>query len=307
MLKCFLLDHLWTQHELDQIILTTKKVIPLPKSIEAKVLQSVVALLLTGSINRTLATRCYLEPLNDHENIYRFKKIVYHGQHAKVVRYYIGKYGACPAAIRDVARGFNLHDITSAVITDQCFPNLGAIISVGVASGVENKVKIYDVLVSSEVVNCEKSSDENGEYLCKGGTIIVSDQLIKLFTQSVQWPNDAIKKRSSDNGISLPDVKSGVILSLPFLIDDLAMKKRLVTNFVPKAIGIEMEGAYLYAEAQQTMADTIIVQGVCDFGDRNNSNEYQPTAALLAADLVHTCLSDSQAYQMFEGLHKLFV
>ena len=262
-----------------------------------------MVLLVTVSKNETLSIRYYLQPLDGHNNIYRFE-IVNQGEQRTKVNYYIGKYGACPAAVRDVAHSFDVRDSTSTVITDQCFPNLGAIICVGVASGVEKKVKLCDVLVSSEVVNCEKASNENGECLQKGGTITVSHQLMKLFTQPTHWPNDVIKKRLNDSGMSLPDVKSGVILSFPFLVDDPVMKKRLLTNDV---IGIEMEGAYLHAEAQQTMADTIIVKGVCDFGERNSSSEYQLTAALLAADLVHICLSDSQAYKMFEGLCKLFM
>ena len=282
--------------------MTTKEDAPLPKDIEAKVLQSVMVLLVAVNINETSAAHSYLQPLDGHENIYQFfKNLVQGGQQTKVVIYYIGKYGACTAAIRNVPPGF---DSTSHVLmmADQCFPNLSAIISVGVACGIKKKVKMCDVLVSSKVINYDKTNDKSGAGLRGEDATTVSPQLTKLFTQCKQWPNDAIRKRLNDNKISIPNVKSGVILCGPYRVDDPVMKTASDISLFPEAIGIEMEGTHLFADIQQSLSNTIIVKAVCHFVDGKDTKSYQPTAALIAADIVHKCLNDPQAYEMFKGL-----
>jgi len=196
---------------------------------------------------------------------------------------------------------------TIPIISNQCFPNLGAIISVGVACGIEGKVKMCDVLVSTKIVNNNEVHNEHGGYLPKKEVIAVAPQLIKLFTQFVQCPNDAIKKCLNDNGVPVPNVKSGTILSGLYFFNDPTITKRLIKSFASEAIGIEMEETHLFAANQQTIANIIIVKTVCDFGNRRNYKVYQPTAALLAADLVHKSLSDPQASEMFKGLFNLFV
>ena len=275
------------------------KDVPLPKDIEAKVLQSVMVLLVAVNINETLAAHSYLQPLDGLENIYQYFKTLYQeGQQSTVVIYYIGKYGACTAAIRNVPAGVEVYNNTVLMMTDQCFPNLSAIISVGVACGIKKKVKLCDVLVSTKVINHDKASDG------REVTTTVSPQIIKLFTQCEQWPNDTIKRRLNDNNISTPNVKSGVILSGSCNVDDPVMNKILKKQF-SKAVGIETEQTNLFADTQQSVTNSIIIKAVCDFGDGKNNEMYQPTAALIAADLVHKCLSDPQVYEMFKGLCKL--
>ena len=285
--------------------MTTKEdVVPLSKDIEAKVLQSVMVMLVAININETSAAHSYLQPLDGHENIYQFFKTLDQvGQQTKVVIYYIGKYGACTAAIRNVPPGLEVYNSTSSVLmmADQCFPNLSAIISVGVACGIKKKVKMCDILVSSKVI---KTNDKSGADLRGEDATTVSPQLTKLFTQCKQWPSDIIRKRLNDNKISIPNVKSGVILCGPYRVDDPVMKTASDISLFPEAIGIEIEGTYLFADIQQSVSNTIIVKAVCHFVDGKDTKSYQPTAALLAADIVHKCLNDPQVYEMFKGLFK---
>jgi len=291
------------QHDLEKIISSTKQVIPLPKDIETEVLQSIMVVLVTVNENEILATRSYLKSLDDHENVYTFN--IDQGQHqAKGLICYIGKYGTCPAAIINIPHGFEVCESSSTVqmMAGECFPNLAAMISVGVVCGIQRKVKMFDVLVSSKIVDYDKVKVEHEEFLQKQ-EIIVLPQLTKWFTQSVVWPNDTIKKRLNNNSIAVPNVKSGIILSGFHLLDDSTMKATLIES-VPEAIGIEMEVAHLFSAAT---ANVIIIKAVCDFGDGKDSKLYQPTAALLAADLVHKWLSDPKAYEMFKGLYNLFV
>ena len=274
----------------------------LPKDFEVEVLQSVTVLLVAVHRNEISIICKYLQPLDGHKDVYRFKQV---GHQTELVTYYIGKYGACPAAVRYAPLGIAMHHTTSSVLimAYQCFPYLCAIVSIGIACGIKKKVQMCDILVSSKVLHYDKVMDKHQEYLPKGKAITVSSQLLKLFTQPVQWPDDAMKKYLKDHGQRSPNVKSGVILSGPFPVDDPALTKTLAENFPDKGIGIEMDRAYLFPENQQSTVNIIIVKAVCDFGDGKNVTMYQYTAALLAANLVHNCLSDTHASEFFKGAY----
>ena len=257
---------------------------------------SVLVWLVTVDTNEILAAKIYLQKLDGHEKVYQFsKRISQSGQQTKDIIYYIGNYGTCPAVISDVSPSFEVHGSTSNVsmVTHELFPNLSAVISVGIAHGVENKVKICDVLVSSKVLYHDKAMDENGKYLVKEQIIPMSQQLIKLFDQPVSWPNQQIQTRLNDNKVSIPTVKSGMILSI---------KTTVLKNIDSEVIGIEKGEANLFSEIQHNKANIIIVKTVSAFRDDMKSNLYQPTAALLAADLVHKCLNSSHALKLFTGL-----
>ena len=275
---------------------------PLPKYIENEILQSVMILLVTMNLDESLATHSYLQPLDGHENIYRLDQ---DGHHSRDFTYYIGKYGACPAAIRDVLPRFEEHDSTDSTSTvlmmaDQCFPNLGAIISVGIACGIRQEVKICDILVSSEIVNYETVRNDENLHSSSTDIMKVSPQLCRLFTHPTQWPSDLIKKRLNDNGEQLPNVKSGLILSGQHL-DDLVIENIIRNNLAHEVIGIEKEGINLFTGNQETLVNGIIVKAVSDYGDGIDDERYRPTAALLAADFVDKCLNDPQAHEILKG------
>ena len=184
----------------------------------------------------------YLQPLDGHRNIYLFNQ----DEHTvEPVTYYIGKYGTCPGAV-SCAPG---EDYASTVhmMADQWFPNLAGIISVGVAYGLKNKTQLFDALVSSKVINYD---NECQRYLPEGEAITVSSHLLKLFTQPVQWPNDEIKKNLTDDGVPMPNVKSGTIISGSYFVDYSEIQT-LLKNFADKAIGIEMDDTYLFVENHQ--------------------------------------------------------
>ena len=253
-------------------------------------------MLLLVSTNEISAIWKYLQPLDSHKNIYRYQQS---GQQTELFTYYIGKYGACPAAITKVPTEFKEHDngSTVAVMADMCFPNLGAIISVGIICGIKDKVKLCDVLVSSKVITYDKPIDKHEGFLPNGEAINVPCQLVKLFTQlqPIQWPTDMIKKHLNNTGMPLPNVKSGVILSGFYIGDDPTIK------FDHEVIGVDNDGAQLFASNQQATANKIIVKAACDLRDGKDVTIHQSTAMLLVADLVHKCLSDPQVLEYLKG------
>jgi len=96
----------------------------------------------------------------------------------------------------------------------------------------------------------------------------------------------------------IPTFRPGLILSGPYRTDDPVIKELLSKDFASEAIGIEMEGFHLFTATQQIISNGIIVKAVCDFGDGKKSKEYQPTAALMAANFVNKRLSDSDVPKM---------
>ena len=291
---------LWTEESLNEMVsAATKEAIPLPKKIKDKVLDSVIIWLMTVNINETLATQVYLKQLDGYKNVYKVSKHTSKsGQQANVI-YYIGKYGECPAVISDVSPSIGVHGSASDMlkITHELFPNLSTIISVGVARGIENKVNICDVVVSSEVIHQRALRDEHGKSSTKEQTVSVKQQLIDLFDQSNRWPSYSIRKHLKGHEIA-PVVKSGVILS--HLVDNLAITT-FVKSIASEVIAIEMEGANLFTVIDSTKANVLMIKAVSDFGDSKKKNLYQPTAALLAADLVNECLSNPQALRIFSS------
>ena len=307
MLKLYLIEifnlvtKLWTKKDLKEKFNSMDEQVPLPKDKEKEVLEKVTLLLLTVNENETWAVRSYMKPLDGHNDIYKFsKRVQCAGNINYHAIYYIGKFGACPAAITVIPPGLHARGgaISVPMIAHEAFPNLGGIIAIGVACGMKEKVKMCDVLVSTQVVDYSRGRVESNQISPRGPTIDASPYFIQLFSELVQWPNDdAIKKHLAEGKIK-PEIKPGVILSGPYVIDDEEFQKMLVSNFAKRAIGLEMEGAYLFAAVQQLPTHVIVVKAVCDFGDGKKNKSFQPTAALLAADFVHKQLSDPQVSDM---------
>ena len=265
--------------------------------------EKVVALLLVVNESEILAAHSYLKALDNYDNIFMFsQRTDYAGQKSEIAIYHIGNYGACPVAIQTILPGAVIDGGASSApnMAYDCFPSLDAIIGVGVACGIEKRAQMCDVLVSSKIVSYNRARAQEGRYVPRGETIDASSYLFTLFTQNVKWPNNSIKDHLKSGNMHIPKVKPGVILSGPFLIDDPKIKEQFIEDFAREAVGIEMEGCYLFGAAKRTTTHLIIVKAVCDFGDGKKSKEYQPTAALLAADLIKYSFSNPQVAEMLK-------
>ena len=252
--------------------------------------------------NEFNATKSYLEPLKGHDSVFTYHHRLDSSHSTDTAIYYLGQYGGCVAAISKTEPGSALRTGVSFApnLAYHCFPNLGAIICVGVACGVEGKSKMCDVLVSSKVVNYEKARVEDGGFTSRGEAIPASGYLQQIFSQS-DWPHGSKEICSHLSEMSLPEIHQGTILSGPYLIDDAKFKAKLLQSFAKEAIGIEMEGSGLFAATHQTRTHCILVKSVCDFGDGKKNKIFQPTAALLAADCVRHVLDDPQVPGMLSN------
>ena len=298
LLLILIVEHLWSEDELYEMSYGKKIIKPFPSE-QLALLDEVILLLLTVNSNEDNAAVCYLEPLTGHTEIYRYMQRHDVNVNTHHAIYLIGKYGACTAAIRKIKPGSEFSGATTVPsLAFQCFHNLSMIIGVGVACGVEKRADILDVLVADKVSNYDQAKLQEGGYLSRGLIMPASDVLTDLFRQTIPWPDDNIKKRLDKHNIPKPKIKQGVILSGPYLINDKSKKKEIIDNFAPEAIGIEMEAAYLFKAAVNIQIQMTIVKAVCDFGDGNKNDHFQPTAALLAANCVKNYLSDPNVPNM---------
>ena len=296
-----LVDELWKEEELYNMGYLKKEISTLPDAQKSNVLDKVLLLLLTVNNNEDNAAFCYLEPLPGHNEIFKYWQRDDAGVRAEHAIYRIGKYGACPAAVRQIKPGSEISGATTApTLAFRCFKNLNAIIGMGVACGVEKKTKLCDVLVADKVNNYDQARLEEGDTLNRGLALPTSSLLSEIFRQRIMWPDDEIKERL-DKCKMKPKIKQGVILSGPYLIDDKKIKKDLIQNFASEAVGIEMEAAYLFRAAQQVPTHMTIVKAVCDFGDGKKNKDFQPTAALLAANCVKRYLDEGAVEMLQRG------
>ena len=293
------MDRLWNADELYNLGYGKKSISSLT---DEQLLDQVILLLLTVNDNEDNAVLCYLEPLPGHTDIYKYMQCDDAGIQTQHAIYLIGKYGTCPTAVRQIKPGPEIGGATTAPnLAFHCFKKLKAIIGVGVACGVEKRVKICDVLVADKIKNYDQARLQEEGPLDRGYTIPTSDLLSSIFRQKgVKWLGDDIKNRIDESGILEPKIKQGLILSGPYLIDDKDVKKDLIQNFAPEAIGIEMEAACLFKATHGVQVHITIVKAVCDFGDGNKKKHFQPTAALLAASCVERYFDDSQVLEMLD-------
>ena len=161
----YLVEKLWSQEELEELLHNTKDQVTLPSNIQDEVLEKIVVLLMTVNINETLATHSYLKPLDGHDNIYTsFQSVMILTSFVKLLLTTLVnmEHAQLLLELYHPDRKFLVVQVRSVPrMALGCFPHLGAIIGVGVACGVEKKVKMCDVLVSSKPgFNMENSHHE---------------------------------------------------------------------------------------------------------------------------------------------------
>ncbi|MCU0485841.1 MAG: PQQ-binding-like beta-propeller repeat protein [Anaerolineales bacterium] len=151
-----------------------------------------------------------------------------------------------------------------------------AVIMVGIAFGTDMQWQtLGDVLVAQRVA-CYEPGNQAGRFIPRGDRVTASTTLLdKFHSGKLDWEG--------------APVHFGLVLSGEKLINDLDFRHELLEH-EPEAIGGEMEGAGLYAAAQDGQVDWLLVKGISDFADGERHREYQPRAAANAAAYVRHVL-----------------
>jgi nucleoside phosphorylase len=210
--------------------------------------------------------------------------------------YYLGKFGACLAAVTKCRMGsLDSGGATLATEHAQRVWRPRAIVMAGVALGKDpKKQRIADVLVGSQVISYEPQRVGKDQIVSRGPIPPAHPTLLNRFDMVPNWsfcrPDGSKCKR-----------EVGPILSGEKLVDDAEFKASLLERY-PQAIGGDMEGVGLSAAAIRHGVPWILVKAICDFADGNKHDKHQSLAATAAVSLVHHVLSQPD---VLHGLHKL--
>lgn len=149
------------------------------------------------------------------------------------------------------------------------------IIMVGIAFALkEEKLKIGDIMVATELLDYGSVKRSNGRIVERGVRATSDKTLLDRFTNAiVDW-----------NG---SNVRFGLLITNDILSDDENFVKELRERF-PDAIGGEMEGCGLLANPQ---IPWIMVKSVCDYG-YHKDDESQVMAANSAIEYVDYVLNE---------------
>lgn len=188
------------------------------------------------------------------------------------------------------------------------FPNTQAIIGVGIAYAKSTDLKFADVMVSDQIENCVQVRWENNKITNRGARCPVDLNLRETFCIPAKtfWESKVFP--CTDNGDSdsqrKPCLHVGCIVSAPWLVRDLELKKKLFEH-TPYAKGGEMEGwALLIVKEIYPDVGVIIIKGVADYGDKDKEDDWQLTAAKAAVHYTHYRLKEAGGKE-FRGKHKI--
>lgn len=158
------------------------------------------------------------------------------------------------------------------------------IIMVGIAFGA-NKTKqhVGDVLVASNIIPYE--NQRIGDRIIYRNPVAPSShELINRIRNTFDWDF-----RRPDNIKVGKHI--GQILSGEKLVDNIDFKNELLEQY-PQVIGGEMEGSGLWSAADKHKKSWILIKSVCDWGDGEKHDNYQPLAAASAVSLCEFILND---------------
>lgn len=205
--------------------------------------------------------------------------------------YFVGTLGACPVAVVIGEAGSTSRQGSALLVADSVARwRPRAVIMVGIACGRESDQVLGDVLVSTQIIpyQFEKLTEQRAEDRAPRPEASAT-LLDRVKTLLWEW----------ESGSQPRGPVFGPILSGDRLVNSKKFVEELYERF-PNAVGIEMEGAGLYAGAARRGADWILIKGVCDWGHHKDSNAQQ-LAASNAVQLVVTLLNEPG---IFSGLRR---
>ena len=209
--------------------------------------------------------------------------------------YYVGKWGQIPAAlVQQHEQGTKgpkgSQEVTRSSIL--LFKNLKTIIALGVCGTMG---KLGDVIVSSRIDECNyKAMDDQligRANKCQPGKNIYGF----LKDACALWSFQCTKEDTED--YSAVAVLKPMLSGTP-LVASGEYRDKLIAFLSPEAGGVEMEGIGVISGIdivnKRDKIEFIIVKAGCDFADELKSKEWQPVAAMAAADFVYEQLNNKK-------------
>ncbi|CAB3993156.1 5 -methylthioadenosine S-adenosylhomocysteine nucleosidase-like isoform X16 [Paramuricea clavata] len=160
------------------------------------------------------------------------------------------------------------------------------VLFVGICASMKpTEAKLGDVVISAKLATYadRKVSADGTEY--RGTKAKVSRNMARLILHAADGWEPPLQNQSS---LKVDVHRDAVMLSGPELVDNTKRREELAEYF-RDALGLEMEGAGLYAAAHDLQIEWAVIKAVSDFADGSKSvtKEWQPFASVMAASLVH--------------------
>ncbi len=201
----------------------------------------------------------------------------------------LGKFGGYKAALVQTKMGHACYNEIERALDD--FPKAQVVVAVGVAYASSKKCKFADVLVSTHIedlVNLKFTKDD--QIFTRGEKVEINQELVDTFCrQKDVWAVEKhFSRTGSDSSDSCPTIRPGVVISAPWLVDNVEVKDKLLDKS-PEAVGGEMEGGILlrlqkklFGQSPPRKIGVIVIKGVADYADGSKGKQWQLTAAMAA-------------------------
>ena len=217
--------------------------------------------------------------------------------------YYIGKWGEIPAAlVQQRQQGIGSPDEAQEVARSSInlFKNLKAIVALGVCGTMG---RLGDVIVSSRIDGCNLYKMKGVNYINRGTKGRPGKNICNFFmTGANTWSFQCTKPNTKEYKAvaALKPMLSGCPL-----IASGEYRDKLIASVSKEAGGVEMEGigvvTAIEAATKRDSIEFIIVKAGCDYADESKNKEWQPVAAMAAADFVYSQLNTRIALEWFLG------
>ena len=192
----------------------------------------------------------------------------------------VGTFAGQNAVIVRTDQGSTCRGDLTTLLSPPFFPNATMLLGLGVCMGIKHK--LGDVLVGEMIQLEEKPKVRQGKLQLVGTRKQAKQTMRNVFCDTTGWNNF---KCTDVPKVRISEAFSGCILSSPNLLDDCSIKHGLESETQP-LIGAEMEGWVLFKDIEESFPniESIIIKGICDYGDGTKNKDWQLTAAKAAVD-----------------------
>ena len=215
--------------------------------------------------------------------------------------YYVGKWGQIPAAlVRQRGQGTGgpsgSQQLTCSSIN--LFKNLKLIIALGVCGTLG---RLGDVVISSRIDGCDLMKVKGDRLISRSTVCQPGDNIYSFLMLSPEIWSFLCTKEGTDEYKAKAVFKP--MLSGTPLIASGQYRDKLIENVSVEAGGVEMEGIGVVdgirISKKMDKIEFVIVKAGCDYADETKNKEWQPVAAMAAADFVYKQLDSKIVYNWF--------
>jgi len=234
--------------------------------------------------------------------MYYFSKSEAKILHSGGSNYYVGKWGKIPAALVQQGEQGITGPNGSQHLTESSiylFKNLKVIIALGVCGTMG---RLGDVIVSSRIDGCDRQKIGGNKIIDRALKCRPGQTIYNFFKLSADiWSFQCTKQGTEEQAKA---VFKPMLSGCP-LIASGEYRDKLIENVSQEAGGVEMEGIGVVdgidIAKKKDQIEFVVVKAGCDYADESKNKEWQPVAAMAAADFAYTQLDKEIVHHQYKG------